>query len=126
MKFNLSFLKQLGSFGVDDNYYFPGDLRIGVTFSVLCDNHTTLCSVSTLRLRGTLIHTIRQILVALSIIFDQHQRAGLLCVRRLQLRRGGILDDWFDHVNLQPTLFSETVSMVLVRTSRAEYATAFG
>ena len=45
---------------VDGNSDFLGDLqRAGATVSVLCDNHTTLCLVSSLRLRGTLIHTIR-------------------------------------------------------------------
>ena len=46
----------------------------------------------------------------------------MLCVRQLQLRLSPVLDHCFDHVNLQPTLFSETVSMVSVQTSRAEYA----
>ena len=53
--------------------------------SVLCDNHTTFCLVSTLRLRGTLIHTTRRILVALQTTFDRHQRARMLCVRRLHV-----------------------------------------
>ena len=61
---------------MDGNSDFPGDLqRVGATVSVLCDNHTTLCLVSTLRHRGTLIHTTRRILVALQTTFDQHQRA---------------------------------------------------
>ena len=53
---------------VDGNSDFPGDLqRVGATVSVLCDNHTTLCLVSTLRLRGTLIHTIRPVLVLVAL-----------------------------------------------------------
>ena len=71
---------------MDDNLNVPGDLqRVGATVSVLCDNLTTLCSVSKLRLRATLIHSIRKMLVALQTTFDQHQRAGVLCVRQLQL-----------------------------------------
>ena len=62
-------------------FYFPGDFqRVDATVSVLCGNHTTLCSVSTLRLRATLSHTIRQILVALQTTLGQHQRAGMLFV----------------------------------------------
>ena len=53
-------------------------------FSVLFDNHTVLCSFSTLRLRATLIHTIRQILVALQTTIGQRQCARMLCVRQLQ------------------------------------------
>ena len=85
--------------------------------SVHCDLQTMLFAVSKVRL-----HTILTLLVALQTILGQRQRAGTLCVRRLQLRCGNSLDDGFDHVNLQPTLLSETMSMVPAQTSRAEYA----
>ena len=50
---------------VDDSSDFPRDLQhVDATIAVLSDNHTVLCSVSTLRLRATLIQTFRQILVA--------------------------------------------------------------
>ena len=59
---------------MDDNLNFPGDLqRVGATVSLLCDNHTTLCSVSTLRLRATLIPFVRfwwlckQLLINISV-----------------------------------------------------------
>ena len=74
-----------------------------------CDSPTTLCAVSKLRL-----HTILTLLLALQTSLGQFLRAGML--------RSHFLDDLFDHVNLQPTLFSETVSMVSVQTFRAEYA----
>ena len=71
---------------MDGNSDFSGDLqRVGATVSVHFDNHTTLCLVSTLRLRGTLIHTIRPVLVALQTTFDQHQRARMLCACRLHV-----------------------------------------
>ena len=85
--------------------------------SVRCDLQTMLFAVSKVRL-----HTILTLLVALQTILGQCQRAGMLCVHQLQLRCGRVLDDCFDHVNLQPTLLSETMSMVSAQTSRAEYA----
>ena len=57
------------------------DKHVGVTVPVLCDTHTTLCSVSTLRHRATLHHTIRQVLVALQTSLGQYLRAAMLCVR---------------------------------------------
>ena len=108
---------------MDGNSDVPEDLQhVGATDSVLGHNHTTLCAVSKLRLHTILTHTIRLLLVALQIILRQCQRAGMLCVRQLHLRCSHILDDCFDHVNLPPTLFSETVSMESVQTSRAECA----
>ena len=66
-----------------------------------------LCSVSTLRLSATLIHTIRQILVALRTTLRQRQR---VCTSIANGDR--ILVDCFDHVNLQPTFFREDVDGV--------------
>ena len=72
--------------GADGTSDFPGDSqRVGATVSVLCDNHTTLCSVSKLRLRTILTHTIRLLLVALQTILGQCRGAGMLCVRQLQV-----------------------------------------
>ena len=108
---------------VDGHSDSPGVFqRVGTTVSVQCDNHTMLCSVSKLRLRTILTHTIRLIRVALQTVLGQCLCAGKLCVRRLQLCCNRVLDGLFDHMNLQPTLFSETVSMVSVHTSPSEPA----
>ena len=66
------------------------------------------------------LHTILTLLLVLQTILGQCQRAGMLCVR--QLRCIHVLGDCFGHASSQPTLFSETVSMVSVDTSRAECA----
>ena len=71
---------------MDGNSDVLEDLQhIDATVSVLCDSHTTLCEFSKLRLRKILTHTILLPLVALPTILGQCQRAGMLCVRQLQL-----------------------------------------
>ena len=58
---------------MDHNSDFPEDLqRVGATVSVLC-------------VRATLIHTIRQILVAPRTTLGHRQRAGMLRVRQFKI-----------------------------------------
>ena len=67
--------------GVGRNSRFPRESqRVGAAVSVLCDIHTTLCAVSKLHL-----HTILTFLVVVQTILGQCRRAGVLCVRQLQI-----------------------------------------
>ena len=71
---------------MDDKSDFPGNLQhVDATVLVLCDDFTVFCSTSTLRVRATLIHSIRQVLVALQTTLGQRQRTGMPCMRQLQL-----------------------------------------
>ena len=66
---------------------FPGYSQgVGATMLVLFDIRTMLCSVSTLRLLSVLYHTTHLVLVVvLQTNLGRHPRAGMLCVRQLQL-----------------------------------------
>ena len=99
------------------NSDFPRDSQhVGTTVSVLCDIHTTLCAVPKHH-----VHTTLTLLVVLQTILGQSMRARMLRVRQLQLRGSHVLGDCVSHASSQP-IFSETVSMVPVQTSRAECA----
>ena len=71
--------------GVGDSSDFPVYLPdVDATVLVLCDSHTVLCSVSTLRFLSVLRHTTRLVLEALQTNLGRHLRAGMLCVRQSQ------------------------------------------
>ena len=110
---NSSFLKQLGSAGsgAEIHAFQESPNVFGAAVSVLCDIHTTLCAVSKLSsshnsdFSGGCANNSWSMSAC---------RSGCVCVN-CKLRCSHSLGDWFDHAS-QPTMFSETVSMVSVQT----------
>ena len=87
-------------------------------FAVLCDIHTPLRAASKPHLHTISDHSG----ASANNSWSMPACRNAVCVRQVQLRCSRVLGHCFDHASTQPTLFSVTVSMVSVQTSRAECA----